>query len=303
MASRYLSKGGKIGVASLCSPIDREEFDRGCAELESRGYSLEIPIDPAAAVGLKDYAFSCATTKQRVDCLADLYRNPEVEVILAVRGGYGSLELLEDFDFSVAVASPKPLIGFSDITAILAVLAFHHSLPAVHGASLKTFGKNASDLATFESRDLLIEYLAGSFAPSYEIEAIRDGDATGELIVGNLTLLRSLLGTPWDFSYDGKILVLEEVNDVPFRILRSLMQLKLAGKFNNLAGLVFGDMGNFVGNGLSTDETLLYFIDHQLASTSYPISWRLPVGHGDRNLPLPLGVKAEIKDSKLTVLE
>lgn len=302
MVSKYLDAHGTIGIAALCSPIDKESYDKSCAELVRRGYTLSIPLDPTQAYGTKEFAFACASAKDRAAALEQLYRDDSVDVILAVRGGYGSLELLEVFDFDAAIRNPKPLIGFSDVTALLGVLAFHHSLPAIHGPSLRSFARVAEEAAVSQSADALLQLLQGSFVPRYEGAVLREGEAQGKVLVGNLTLLRSLLGTAWDFSYDDCILVLEEVNDAPFRIMRSLMQLKLAGKLDNLAALAFGDLGDFVGNGLSTAEVLQHFIATQMADTNYPILWKLPLGHGDLNLPLPLGVEGKIQGNIFSVV-
>ena len=136
---------------------------------------------------------------------------------------------------------------------------------------------------------------------------LRDGvveGVPGPLLCGNLSMLLSLLGTPWDIDYDGKILVLEDVAEAPYRVKRMLLQLKLAGKLDKLSGLAFGSFKNCEAKaGPTLEEVLFQVLDEFLPKSNFPVIAQLPVGHEEHNMPLVLGAKSKIESGKLYQLE
>ena len=135
-------------------------------------------------------------------------------------------------------------------------------------------------------------------------DILRDGSGQGRIIAGNLTVLTSLLGTPWDIDYDGAVLMLEEVGEAPFRIHRMLMQLKFGGKLNNLAALVFGRFSRCTAkHGPAVDEVIRRAVSDILDGPRYPVLAGLPFGHWGENVPLPVGCLAKVEGGKFETLE
>ena len=146
--------------------------------------------------------------------------------------------------------------------------------------------------------------LNSSFFPPFKCRELRSGVGKGPIICGNLTMLTTLLGTPWDPNYSGAILVLEDVGDAPFRIHRSLTQLKHAGKLDNLSGLVFGRFSRCEAkHGPSVDDVIDMVVNELLQDFTYPIIRNLEFGHWGENQALAIGVNAQIENNVLKILE
>jgi muramoyltetrapeptide carboxypeptidase len=224
--------------------------------------------------------------------LADLhaaFADPEVHTIVCLRGGYGAMRLLDRIDAAHLLRHRKLLVGYSDITALHALLD-RAGLPSLHGPML------ASDLVRDGHADdaqalarLLREglragtVLAPPIAPVIAPDALRiEGRAEGRLVGGNLSLVACLLGTPWAWRMEGAILFLEDVNEEPYKVDRLLCQLRLCGALQVAAGFVIGSFSEQA----SPHEVL----DHYLRPLGKPVLGGWPSGHGTPNRPLPLGV-------------
>lgn len=285
MAERKLKKGDKIGLIATASPIDEGRFNKGLEILESRGFKVECPID---ACGSKSVGFFAASAEARANAFMSLAEDDEIASILSVRGGYGTQEVLPLIDFSKL--QEKQVIGFSDFTSLLLNLNSRSKAIAVHGPNLY-------QLADFsnESLDTYFDCLASGSLRECELEAERAGKAKGNLIAGNLTILCSLLGTPWDVDYEGKVLAIEDVNEKPYKVHRMLRQLKDAGKLDKLSGFIFG---SFLGE--SMEDVIRDSIKDFFGEFAYPILSGLSLSHGDDNSVFFLGEEVEIDDSKVT---
>ena len=304
--SKPLPPNGTIGVIALGSPVSRERFELGVRELKDRGFQIVSPFDPAEYYGSTELGFASQSAICRAQAFHELLENPAVSHILAVRGAYGTLDTLSLIDFQKVATARKLLIGCSDITALLTQFVFRSGIPAIHGATLaSSFADAGTDRAALESVNLLIRMLQQTdFRFTEKADVLRSGKAAGHLIVGNLTMLNCLLGTPWDFDYSGSILVLEDVGEAPYRIHRAMRQLQMAGKLRGLAALVFGRFAKCTApHGPTIDEVFALVKDEMLRDTDYPVLKNLEVGHYGKNIPLPLGCRAEITEDCFRLVE
>lgn len=304
--AKPLTAGGTIGIFAPASPIRPEKFRAGIEEIQRRDYKVKCPLDPTGAYGHYDFGFACASASTRVQSLMDLLEDDEVEAIISARGGYGSIQLLPLLDFKKIALVSKLIVGYSDVTVLLVTISNQSGLPSIHGPTVgQEFAMSSSSVDAQASVDALLTMMSDPTATfSFSGEILRDGTGKGPILAGNLAMFLSLLGTPWDVSYDDTILVLEETAEAPYRIHRALTQLKLCGKLSNLAGLAFGRCcyGRET-QGLSVDDVLRRSVAEILDSTHYPVLLGLEIGHHGVNYPLPLGCQARIENGTLKLLE
>ena len=283
-----LRPGDVIRVVAPSGPFDRAAFERGLALLGER-YELRYE----ASIFTRE-RFLAGDDARRSDEFIKALEDPEAKAILAARGGYGSMRILRALPLSLIRSNPKLFIGSSDLTAVHA--RFHRAgLITIHGPMLTRMG----DLGEAHAAPL-IEMMEGSRERFvFEGEGASSGGAEGRLFGGNLTLIAALLGTGELPDLRGAILALEEVNERPYRVDRLLMQLSLAGVFDELAGVVFGEfLGAEPGpDGATIDEV----IDDLLERHPLPALKGLAFGHGEVNLPLPLGARARIQGERLEI--
>ena len=190
-------------------------------------------------------------------------------------------------DFDLVRAHPKLLIGFSDVTALLTVMISGIGMPALHGPMVASLGKSSpSTRQAFSS--ILLNTELPSITPEHPV-VIKAGNASGKLIGGNLATLCHLMGTPFMPDFSGHILLLEDVGELPYRIDRMLVQMKMARCFDRLAGIVLGSFKN------CGDPDDLYEIFNDIFETAeIPILAGFYVGHDEPNLCLPLGIRATL---------
>lgn len=223
--------------------------------------------------------------------LADLhaaFAAPDVAAILCLRGGYGSGRLLDSIDMALIRANPKPLIGFSDITALHALMS-NAGLASFHGPMLTSNLIHAADPAAALGLEFLrFGMLAGTVLkpPLGESLVHVPGIVEGRLVGGNLSLIASLIGTPWALDVRGGILVLEDICETPYRIDRLLLQLRLAGVLEQAAGFLIGHF--------TSDESPSRVLVDYLAGLGKPVLSGWPLGHDDPNCLLPLSVQARL---------
>ncbi len=301
-----LVSGDTIGIFSSSAPLEESRFKKGVSTLESLGYKTKCPLDPSKYYGKYDYAFSSGSIEERANSINELFKNPDLKVLIAARGGDGALELLPHLDFKSLAKNPKLIVGFSDVTVLLLQAISQASLVAIHGTTIgSSFADYDSDpIAQQNVKNLLQICSDPQYRISENVKILRTGNAEGRIIAANLTMLLSVLGTPWDLDYKDKILVLEDTGEKPYRIYRNLLQLKLAGKFDGLAALVLGRFSKVENNvGPTFTETINYFIKTHLSKSSFPVIAGLEVGHQGKNLPLPLGCLAKIAGDNFSTIE
>jgi len=232
---RRLKPGDRVALVAPASSFAPEEIPAGVAELTRLGLEA-VWVD-----GIFHKAtFEAGSVETRVDGILKALRDPDVAALIAIRGGYGSAQLLPFLDPEELISSRKALIGYSDITSLLN-LYLRHGLAAIHGPMIDqrlSKGPSAYDVDSFQ-RVLMSDEPAGELRPP-QLETLHAGTATGVIVGGTLTQLMASMGTPWAFAPPhGAVLFLEDVGERPYRIHRMLTQAAQAGPVVNAAGVVF----------------------------------------------------------------
>ncbi len=275
-----LNPGDTIGIISPAGAIkETEQFHRAVKYFETKGYKVKIA---SHALDKNDYL--AGADADRLNDLIEFFKDPQIKAIICSRGGYGSLRILD----KIPDLPQKIFIGFSDITALLNNFNF----VTFHGPLFVfDFGKNQINAYTEE---IFWEIITGrvkipySYANPYEYHCITPGQAEGELVGGNLAIICGLMGTPYALDFTDKILLIEDTGEPHYKIDRMLAQLRLAGVFNKIAGLLFAEF---------TDIKALELIKEYCKDFTIPVGYGFPAGHSEKKATLPLGVRY-IFDSK-----
>ena len=287
---RALRPGDAVAVVSPASPFDRAEFDAGVAELQRLGYTPvydESVFAPGPMVS--------GLPALRAAAFLKALRDPSIRAIVAVRGGYGSVEILPFLDAAELRESRKIICGYSDITSLLVYSVCHAGLIALHGPMLdRRLSRGAAGYDETSFTGAITGRTLGRLAPG-GVSVLRHGTASGMLIGGTVTQIAAGLGTPYAMRLDRpSILFLEDVNERPYRLRRMLVQLKLAGVFDQVTGIVLGAMIGCDEPGLvACDALSTLFTD--VIDFRGPVLAGFPSGHGDApTWTLPFGVQASM---------
>jgi muramoyltetrapeptide carboxypeptidase len=282
-----LEKGDIIAVCAPAGPVDRGRLDRGIARLSAAGFVPEVAEGVLGADG-----YLAGSEEHRLRQLEWALTLPEARAVMAARGGYGTTRLLPLVDWRNAVRRRKLLVGFSDLTAILAYVSTRLKFPCVHGPMA------AADLALrfdAEALDAFSRLSAGKVSPrepwGEPMERIRGGAAEGVLTGGCLSVVTALLSTPHEPDFRGALLFLEDVGEPAYRIDRMLTQWIQAGKLSKVRGIVVGKMAPVKGE--KTEEILRAFGEAG-KRIGVPVWYGFPAGHHGRNVALPFGVRARV---------
>jgi muramoyltetrapeptide carboxypeptidase len=292
---RALRAGATIGIAAPGGPVEPERVVEGEGLLRKAGFRTWRRDDLTARCG-----YLAGDDDRRAEELMQLLTDPRIDAIVCARGGYGCDRILPRLDAEVVRAAAKPLVGYSDVTALLlwqqrcAGLAGFHGPMLEHGDALEP---------------LALEALRAQLTGEVELPVVLRGSgrgggrAEGPLVGGSLTLVAGSLGTPWEIETRGAILLLEEVNERPYRIDRMLQQLRAARKLDAVVGIGFGDLSTCVDDryGASVDEV----IEEQARALGVPCLTGLPFGHLRSNATWPVGGRATIDGAsgELRILE
>jgi muramoyltetrapeptide carboxypeptidase len=253
---------------------------------------------------------------ERLEDLHSMFADPAVKAIFAIRGGYGAAQLLDRIDYDLIRKNPKIFLGYSDITALHLAIGKRAGMVTFHGpVALSDFTEYTQKHfrhALFETTPLgpvTNPPETNPLRPAHTLRPIRPGKARGALIGGNLTLISTTMGTPFEIETRGRILLLEDVDEQPYSIDRMLTQLRLAGKFDGAAGIVFGECKDCRPRDYKPGfESTLSFgevLDEILGKLPIPVLAGLTFGHTGDQLTLPLGVMATLDADKgeLTIEE
>ncbi len=280
-----------IGLFCPAGPIrNMSSVMQGIACLRAFGFRIKYGRELREVTDPTIYL--AASDIDRAAELHSLWQDDEITALMAVRGGFGCLRLLELLDFSMIRNTPKLLIGFSDLTTLLAAIYRITGLIGLHGPVVSTLAHIDQP-----SRNRLFACMAGEYSSCFggsNVKILRPGTATGRLIVGNLATLVHLLGTPYEPIFTQAILVMEDTGESLYRIDRMLTQLSYSGKLRQLAGLILGVFDN--GRGAAFTETQYRSLHDRIleltADCSYPVWSNVAIGHGVRNHALPYGMAA-----------
>ncbi|HEV8701367.1 MAG TPA: LD-carboxypeptidase [Candidatus Polarisedimenticolia bacterium] len=292
-----LVPGDRIGVAAPGGPIRREMVDRGMAYLQARGFR---PVE-GRNLGLR-HAYLAGDDHERLDDLNGLIADPDLRAIWFARGGYGSARIVQGVDFAALRRYPKALIGYSDITVLQSAAWTEARLQSFHGPLVSEIG----DPARFDEASLWHALSATPGGQSHAIPAasvVRSGAGDGPLLGGCLSLLVSLIGTPYEPPLEGAILFWEEVNEEPYRIDRMLGHLRLSGRLARLRGMIVGRLVGCDAEDPAASLPLAEILAMHLAGTEFPVVVDFPAGHcaGKKTLPIGRAVRLDTNDLSLTI--
>jgi muramoyltetrapeptide carboxypeptidase len=302
-----LPAGGTIGVAAAASPHDaRSEIERGVEWWEARGFRVKLGDGVYAR---DDYV--AGRPEQRAADLNALFADPEVDVVQALQGGYGSAQTIPFLDFDLIAANPKPFVGYSDITALHIAIRQRTGLATLYGYGL--VGMGAADTSEF-SRERELAVLTGRGAGEVPrdpddpyVRAIRGGKVTAPLVGGCLWLILQTMGTPWEISLDGAIFFFEDYKAPPYYVDGMLTQLRHAGKLDNVVGVVVGDMEGCdwgdqrEASDWARSRSIEDVLEQHLLPLGVPVLYSLPLGHAKHLASLPLGVRATLDADSRTL--
>lgn len=287
--------GDLVRVVAPSGPIFPEAFAPGEAVLGAR-YQLRYQPDQLFAAE----GFLAGSDDSRLGALIEAMRDPDTRAIFLGRGGHGLLRIVARLDRALLRANPKPIVGFSDGTVLLAYAA-QAGVASVHGPVVTQLARLGS-----EDRAALFTLLE-SPEPQVLLRGLvrlRPGSATGPLLGGNLEVFSRLLGTQHLPDLDGAILFLEDVGERPYRIDRLLTHLELAGVFDRVAAVVFGDLIGCEEPAESrvASPSAAVVVAERLSRLNVPVATNAAIGHGNRNRALPYGVRVQLDTAAGTLV-
>ncbi len=279
-----LERGGTVALVAPAGPVHPEALAFAVREVERRDFRAAVDASVLARAG-----YLAGDDARRARELEEAFRNPDVDAVLCLRGGYGATRILPTLDPDLLRRHPKPLAGFSDATALHA-LAGQAGLVSIHGAML-----GARPAPSRQALDSLWRMLtdprpAGAIDGG-AVRALGRGRARGPLVGGCLSLVVALLGTPWQLDTRGAVLLLEDVDEPAYRIDRMLVQLGLAGTLDEVRGVV---VGTFERAKADERRAIRRVVTEVLGLLGVPVLYDFPAGHVRRNVALPLGATVEI---------
>jgi len=286
-----LQQGDTIGLFCPAGPVRNMELvKKGIDCLQDFGFRIKTLESLREQIDANTYLSAPDTV--RAERLRMLWMDDEVKALMAVRGGYGCLRLLERIDFTLFRDNPKLLIGFSDLTTLLAANCSKAGLVGLHGPVVSTLSRINN-----QSRERLFSILTGSYLPcpvAGKVEILRRGMGHGPLVIGNLTTLVHLVGTPYEPVFENALLIIEDTGESMYRVDRMLTQLACGGRLTNLAGLILGSfaMGSDFQNSDRMHQQLFERVTELTMDYAYPVWGSFPVGHGERNFAIPYGMTA-----------
>ena len=292
-----LREGDLLGVCAPAGPINPARFEDGLARL-GRHFELKVPDGIAARTG-----FLAGDDARRAGALDALLRDPDVRGIVCARGGYGVTRMLERVDPEPLRRDPRLVVGFSDVTALLAWAAGGAGVAGLHGPMVSQLGDLPDEDLHWMVRMMTDRRPAGrlpwTLTPIGAAGGAPGAGVTARLLPGNLTLFAHLIGSPWQLQADGAILVTEEVTEKPYAIDRYLTQLHHSGVLRGCKGAVIGDLTKcmdpaWVAGAADHPAPAFAVFDERLRAFNLPGLRGAPLGHGARNVALPFGGRATV---------
>lgn len=286
-----LAPGDAVAVLAPGAAVDRVRVESGMARLERAG----LRVHPGAHL-FDRHGYLAGSDSARLADLHAAFADPEIKAIFCARGGYGCGRLLPHLDRQLLRDNPKVFVGHSDLTFLLTDLMQGAGLVAFHGPLVAAL----DELAT----SAMLATVTGDRAP-WLLNAptvVQPGTAEGPLVGGCLSIVTAMLGTPYALDTRGRILFLEDIGEKPYRVDRMLTQLRQAGVFDGVAGVVFGEM---IDCSAGRDETVrvLDVVREAFAGAPFPVAYGLPSGHGHGTVTLPFGIHARLSGERLVLLE
>lgn len=296
-----LKCGDMIGLIGPAGPTSIDRIEPSIKSIENLG--LKVILGESCR---KSHGFLSGSDNLRANDINKMFEDKSIKGIFAIRGGYGSARLLHMLDYEMIKKNPKVFTGYSDITVLHNVLnqkckliTFHTPMPAselykgVDCYTMDYFTRNI-----FSNKPLgKLENPKGQ-----EIKTFISGYATGKLVGGNLSLVVSTLGTPYEINTKGKILFLEDIDEFPYKIDRMFLQLKQSGKLKDAAGIILGAWTDCEANEGDNSLSLMEIFEELIKPENKPTIYNLACGHCMPTMSIPLGAKAIVDGSKSEII-
>lgn len=278
-----LKPGDKIGLIAPSRKIDNGDLTTFIKLIEEWGYQVVLGENLYGV----HHQFS-GKDSERADDFIQMINDPDIKAILCVRGGYGTVRILDKLNKQLLQKNPKWIIGYSDITVLHSFYNKVIECETIHATMPVNFTlESKNNESWIRLRNVLRGDLIGYQINSHELN--REGKVTGMLVGGNLSVLFSLRGTLCDLDTDGKILFIEDLDEYLYHIDRMIMNLRISGKLKKLKGLIIGGMTQMKDNNVPFGKSAYEIIADAVNDYSYPVVFDFPAGHCEPNLPLILG--------------
>ena len=282
----FLQPGDKIGVVAPASVINYNDIRPGISLLKKK-WQLQVVEGTTLKSSYNQFS---ATDASRIEDIQAMLDDPSIKAIIAARGGYGCSRIIDQLNFDRFIASPKWIVGFSDLTVFLSKV-YNLGYAGIHAPMVKSMMLDGAEKAAESLRQILF----GEF-PAYSVKSHplnRLGTVNAEIVGGNLCLLAHMIGSPTDIDTSGKILFIEDVGEYYYNLDRMLIQLKRAGKLSKLAGLVVGQFTDMKDNANPTFGKEVYeIVQEHVSGYDYPVCFDFPVGHVADNRAIGIGMNA-----------
>lgn len=292
-----LRKGDTVGIISPASPPDEQKIKRGITIIEKLG--LKVTFGKHT---FKKNNYLAGTDDERLADFHDMIKNKDIKAIIFSRGGYGSARIADKLDYTLIKNNPKIIWGYSDITYLHTAIRQNSHLITFHGPMIITIGKNKSHFRTKQTFDQLFKKRHIVYDESISpLHVINEGTATGQIVGGNLSVIMSTLGTPYEIDLYNKILLIEDVDEPLYKIDSMLNQLMKMKKLIHVRGIIVGDFKlRKKEQGLKVELNRL--LTHYLKRLNVPIMTGFKIGHCEPNIAIPLGTKASFATRTKTLI-
>ena len=281
-------QGDTLGICASSGKFDPQSLNKGIKVLESMGFNVFVP---QKIFERKKYL--AGDDDLRAGVINSLFSDPDIKGIICARGGYGALRVLNRLDWNIIRQNPKPFVGYSDITALLTAIVNETGIPVIHGPNVVSLAN--ADQDTLDSFFMALTGAQASMSVA-ECRIIRPGTADGMLTGGNLATLSHLMGTGFQADFNNAVLFFEDIGEPLYKIDRMLTQMKLAGLFDNIRGVITGSFQNCDHDARIEELLEEIFDEYQI-----PILSGLAAGHGRTNLSLVFGKTVRMDTSKADI--
>ncbi len=286
----FLKQNSTIAIAATARHVDKELIKNAVQIFESWG--LKVLINETLFA--QENAFA-GSDELRANAFQTLLDNEEVEAIIIARGGYGTVRIIDQLDFTEFIQKPKIIAGFSDVTVLHAHINQNFGIPTLHSCMPVTMQGKYLNLETNESlKNALFGKPISYQFEQHELNKFKN--ISGELVGGNLSVLYSLLGSKSELNFDNKILFLEDIGEYYYHIDRMMQTLKRAGKLKNLKALLIGGMNDMNENSapFAFNKSCYEIISETIQEYDYPVFYNFPAGHENLNLSVKLATNCNI---------
>ncbi|MYL48917.1 LD-carboxypeptidase [Halobacillus litoralis] len=296
MKPERLNQGDTVGVIAPASPPDLKNLDKGLSFLESLGLKVKLGDHVK-----EKHGYLAGNDEERLEDFHQMFQDPDVAAIFCAGGGYGTGRIVSTIDYATVKANPKIFWGYSDITCLHTAIRQETGLVTFHGPMLcSDNGKEDFDTESEKMFQQLLEpeviHYDERLSP---LEVIAEGEASGEVVGGNLSLLVNGMGTPYEIDTKGKLLLMEDVGEQPYRLDSFFNQLKLAGKLEDAAGIILGD---FSGSETEDGLTLSQVFEDYFSQLNKPVIAGFKMGHCLPHYSIPFGTDAVLSSHKKSLM-